>query len=262
MRKQKQYHFIYKTTNLLNGKYYIGMHSSDSLTDGYLGSGKRLRYSINKYGKINHIREILEFCKTREDLKAREIEIVNLNEITKLECMNLKIGGEGAGLPIGFKHSNESKEKMSQSNKGNNRSSETREKQSVAQKESWNETRKKCWGKYMNEFWTDERKKQHGEKIMGHTGSTKCKGVKKHEGFGKLVSAGNIGKPKSETHRENISLARTGKKYPYSRKITKIIEENIMKDLLSGIKVRVIADTYNLSQSVIYRIKNKNGCHS
>jgi len=100
MRKQKQYHFIYKTTNLLNGKYYIGMHSSDSLTDGYLGSGKRLRYSINKYGKTNHIREILEFCNTREELKSREKEIVNLNEITKLECMNLVIGGEGGG---GFK---------------------------------------------------------------------------------------------------------------------------------------------------------------
>ena len=83
MRKQKQFHFIYKTTNLLSGKYYIGMHSTDNLDDGYLGSGRRLRYSINKYGKENHHREILEYCKTREELKSRETEIVNLNEIAK-----------------------------------------------------------------------------------------------------------------------------------------------------------------------------------
>ena len=50
-RKEKKYHFIYKTTNLLTGRYYIGMHSTDNLEDGYLGSGKRLRHSVNKYGK-------------------------------------------------------------------------------------------------------------------------------------------------------------------------------------------------------------------
>ena len=95
MRKEKQYHFIYKTTNLLNGKYYIGMHSTDKLDDGYLGSGRRLRYSINKYGKENHKREILEFCKTRKELKSREQEIVNLNEIAKTECLNMVVGGQG-----------------------------------------------------------------------------------------------------------------------------------------------------------------------
>lgn len=94
-RKEKKYHFIYKTTNLLNGKYYIGMHSTDNMDDGYLGSGKRLRYSIRKHGEGNHEREILEFVDSREELKKREEEIVNLNEIAKVECMNLVVGGEG-----------------------------------------------------------------------------------------------------------------------------------------------------------------------
>jgi len=98
-RKEKKFHFIYKTTNLLSGKYYIGMHSTDNLEDGYMGSGKRLRYSINKYGKENHIREILEYCDNREELAKRESEIVNLNEIAKEECINLKVGGEGG---LGF----------------------------------------------------------------------------------------------------------------------------------------------------------------
>ena len=94
-RKEKKFHFIYKTTNLLSGKYYIGMHSTDSLEDGYLGSGKRLRYSINKHGAENHVREILEFVDSREELKKREKEIVSLDEIAKENCMNLTVGGGG-----------------------------------------------------------------------------------------------------------------------------------------------------------------------
>jgi len=94
-RKEKKYHYIYKTTNIITGKYYYGMHSTDYLEDGYLGSGRRLRYSINKYGESNHKKEILEFFENRKNLIEREKEIVNLNEIAKEKCMNIVIGGEG-----------------------------------------------------------------------------------------------------------------------------------------------------------------------
>ncbi len=94
-RKEKQYHFIYKTTCLLNGKYYYGMHSTDNLNDEYYGSGRRLKYSLNKYGKENHKVEIIEFLPDRKSLVEREKEIVNLNEIGKEECMNLMVGGKG-----------------------------------------------------------------------------------------------------------------------------------------------------------------------
>lgn len=94
-RKQKKYHFIYKTTNLLNEKFYVGMHSTDNLEDGYIGSGKRLRYSINKHGHSNHKFEILEFLPSREELKKREAEVVNEELLTNPLCMNLKFGGEG-----------------------------------------------------------------------------------------------------------------------------------------------------------------------
>ena len=94
-RKEKTYHFVYKTTNLLSGKYYIGMHSTDDLNDGYMGSGNRLRLAIRKHGKDNFKREILEYCESRKELANRESEIVNLDEIAKVECMNLTVGGEG-----------------------------------------------------------------------------------------------------------------------------------------------------------------------
>ena len=94
-RKQKKYHYLYKTTNLITGRYYYGMHSTNDLNDGYLGSGKRLRYSIKKYGRENHAIEILEYCNSRDELSKKEKEVVNLNEIAKKDCMNLKVGGDG-----------------------------------------------------------------------------------------------------------------------------------------------------------------------
>jgi hypothetical protein len=71
------------------------MHSTDKLNDGYLGSGNRLRLAIRKHGKENFKREILEFCNSRSELINKEIEVVNLNEIAKIECMNLCVGGNG-----------------------------------------------------------------------------------------------------------------------------------------------------------------------
>jgi hypothetical protein len=95
MQKQKKYHYIYKTTNLIKGYFYIGMHSTNDLEDEYMGSGKRLRYSINKYGVENHKFEILEFLTSRKELKDREKEIINEDLLKDELCINLKIGGEG-----------------------------------------------------------------------------------------------------------------------------------------------------------------------
>lgn len=57
-----KYQFIYKTTNLVNGKFYVGKHSTDNLNDGYLGSGNFLKKAIKKNGRKNFKREILEKC--------------------------------------------------------------------------------------------------------------------------------------------------------------------------------------------------------
>jgi hypothetical protein len=92
---EKKHHIIYKTTNLLSGRYYIGMHSTNNLDDGYMGSGDLIRKSIKKHGKENHKFEILERCDSREELASREEELVNLQEIAKKDCMNLKVGGSG-----------------------------------------------------------------------------------------------------------------------------------------------------------------------
>lgn len=92
---RKKFHILYKTTCLLTNRYYIGMHSTDNLEDNYIGSGKRLNYSIKKYGLENHQKEILELCETREALRNREKELVNPEVMKDPLCMNLKLGGEG-----------------------------------------------------------------------------------------------------------------------------------------------------------------------
>jgi len=94
-KEAKKYHFIYKTTCLLNNKYYIGMHSTSNLSDGYLGSGTHLRYAIRKHGKHNFKCEILEYLDNQILLAERERELVNETLLTDSLCMNLKPGGIG-----------------------------------------------------------------------------------------------------------------------------------------------------------------------
>lgn len=90
---RRKYHYIYKTVCSITGKFYIGMHSTDNLNDGYQGSGKILRYSVTKYGKENHHTEILEFLTSRQELKFREAQIINEDLLGNEDCMNLQLGG-------------------------------------------------------------------------------------------------------------------------------------------------------------------------
>ena len=94
-RKERKYHYIYKITCLKNNRYYIGMHSTDNLDDGYMGGGKRIKNSVKKHGKDAHRKEILEFFESRELLRQREIELVNEKLLNEPMCMNLALGGEG-----------------------------------------------------------------------------------------------------------------------------------------------------------------------
>lgn len=110
-RKEKKYHFIYKTTNLLNDKYYIEMHSTNDLNDRYLGSGKYLKRSIKRYGKNNFKFEKLKFFSSRKELIEGEKEYVNDIVLQDQLCMNLREGG--GGTVVDFKHSEETKRRRS-----------------------------------------------------------------------------------------------------------------------------------------------------
>jgi hypothetical protein len=93
--KRNRIQFVYKTTNLMNGTYYIGVHSTWNIEDDYLGSGKRLIRSVNKYGRENFKREILAFFETNKEAYEYESHLVNEELIKDELCLNLKPGGSG-----------------------------------------------------------------------------------------------------------------------------------------------------------------------
>jgi len=63
---------VYITTNLINGKKYIGSHIIKKDNDNYLGSGVNLKKALNKYGKNNFNREILGYTNNPKDMKELE----------------------------------------------------------------------------------------------------------------------------------------------------------------------------------------------
>lgn len=98
-RMEPKFHFVYKTTNKCNGKFYIGYHSTDDMDDGYLGSGTVLKRAVEKYGPDNFYRIVLKHFGSREEALAYEREIVNEDAIRDPNCYNLCFGGSGGGLP-------------------------------------------------------------------------------------------------------------------------------------------------------------------
>lgn len=89
------YYTIYKTTNVCNGKFYIGKHKTLNLEDGYLGSGVVLGMAIKKYGKENFITEQLFCFDNPLPMEEKEIELVNSDLINDSNCYNIALGGQG-----------------------------------------------------------------------------------------------------------------------------------------------------------------------
>lgn len=89
----KKYHYFYKITNLINNHFYYGVHNTNNLDDGYMGSGKRLHIAYKKYGIENFKREILKFFETAKEAFEYEAEIVNENLVNDNNCYNIQEGG-------------------------------------------------------------------------------------------------------------------------------------------------------------------------
>jgi len=90
-----KYHYFYKITNNLNSHFYYGVHNTNDLDDGYMGSGKRLHYAYKKYGIENFTKEILKFFDTSKEAFEYEAEVVTEELIKDSNCYNIKQGGEG-----------------------------------------------------------------------------------------------------------------------------------------------------------------------
>lgn len=140
------YGYIYKTTNIINGKIYIGQHKATKFDPTYFGSGKHFLNALKKYGVDSFSCEILEWCETQSLANSRErFWIAYYNAKDRSVGYNITDGGEGWK---GAHHSKETREKISRAKTGSHPkrvyivSDETRKKISSTLKaknqSSWN----------------------------------------------------------------------------------------------------------------------------
>ena len=132
------FYTIYKVTNKINKKIYIGKHQTKNLDDDYLGSGKAIKSAISKYGIENFSKEIIFVFDNEAEMNAKEAELVTKEFVLENTNYNLCPGGKGGfgylnneywdkekrtslGKNGGFanldKLSNESKKKMHEGHK-------------------------------------------------------------------------------------------------------------------------------------------------
>jgi len=102
---------IYKVTNLINNKIYIGQDSKNK--QNYFGSGKIIKKAINKYGIENFKKEILQICYNVDELnEAEKYWIEKLNSTNTDIGYNISFGGQ-SGWMLGLRHSDETKKSYS-----------------------------------------------------------------------------------------------------------------------------------------------------
>lgn len=101
------YYYVYKTTNLINKKFYYGVHKSKTYFDSkYLGSGVLLKKAIALYGQESFEIEVIQYFDTYENALKFENTIITPELILSENCYNLNIGGAGGSFPGHVKNFN------------------------------------------------------------------------------------------------------------------------------------------------------------
>lgn len=183
----KTYYYIYEVTNLINGKTYIGQHTTQDLNDGYMGSGANLLKAFKKYGRFNFKKEILLFAINQAALNFFEKCLVTEEFINQQNNYNLREGGGSKG-----KLSEECILKL----KGQKRTDESRLKMSMAHK-----------GKKLS----DEHKRKIG---LGGKNNKRFKGKKHTEESKRKIGLAGIGRKKAPESIAKIAAFHTGRKRP------------------------------------------------
>lgn len=197
---------IYKTTNLINGKFYIGQDTNNN--PRYFGSGVKIKLAIKKYGKENFTKEILQYCYNQEELNEREkywIKQTNAIEIG----YNLAEGGFGCS-----NMSDEIKKKISNAKKG--------VKLNISE-----ETREKKRNYLRNRIVSDETRQKLREANIGKTLSAEHKeklrqahlGTKLTDEHKRKIGLKSKGRIMSESAKTKMSKAHTGKKLSAKTKL-------------------------------------------
>ena len=218
----RAYGYIYKTTNRLNGRFYIGQKKGP-LNNNYFGSGKALRNAVNKYGTDSFQVQILDTAYSREDLDRIEISAIkNARELFGNGVLyNISDGGEGRRSPM----PDSAKIKISQAMKGRKTSDETRRKLRLANlgKKHSEESKKRMSIAHSGFRHTEEFKQRMSRLKSGrpanHPWSKESREKARQAKIGKSLSAGHVakigaalrGRPLSTEHKKKISDANRGR---------------------------------------------------
>jgi hypothetical protein len=104
---------IYKTTNLLNEKIYVGQDSKNN--PEYYGSGKYFLNAVKKHGKENFKKQITCECSSKEELNKKEKFWIKELNSKYPNGYNLSSGGEGGDTFTNSSEENKKRIKIIQS---------------------------------------------------------------------------------------------------------------------------------------------------
>jgi len=207
---------IYKTTNLINGKTYIGKSTKDD--PKYFGSGLLLRKAIHKYGIENFKKEIICVCSSIEEMNEKEKFWIN--EYSGENSYNIATGGEGGDTLTNNPNLDKIKQKISDAcvgkQLGNKRSDETKRKMSEAGKRRIRENNP-MYGKHHS----IETKNIISLKITKF-----FENIENHPMYGrfhtdearKKISIANKGRKFSDETKRKMSLSKMGEKNSFYNK--------------------------------------------
>ena len=182
------FHYVYEITNNINGRKYIGKHSTNDMNDGYMGSGIAIKQAIKKYGSKNFSKKIIKSFETSEEAFKFEKEIIEqLDCVNNYKYYNMSDGGIGG---VGTLSGKTELEKV----------------------EIYNRMKNTLKGKMA------------GEKNPMYGKVSAMKGKKHTKEAREKMSKALKGKPFSKEHRKNISKSRIGMKL--SEETKKKISEN------------------------------------
>lgn len=207
-------YYFYETKNLINGKRYLGVHSTTRFgKDGYLGSGTALKSAIRKYGRKNFTHTVLKEFSSAEEMFKYEEEQVTAEIVANPQYYNEKLGGKG-GMR-GYHHTEDWKKVMSIRQQGREGPMKGKHQTEESRKKKSETSRGMIWihrgterTMIHPEFW-EEYKNQGYEKGSGLPSPRK--GVKLSEETVEKLRNRTL-KPVSEKTRRKLSEAHKGRK--------------------------------------------------
>lgn len=222
-------YYIYLTTNLINGKKYIGQHKG-KINDSYVGSGTLIKKAIEKYGIENFSKEILYICKDRQEADEKEkFYIAYYDAVNDPDFYNLQEGGtQGDGWRACHRWMQNHPEEAKQVYKEN---SERLKQWAKDHPEEYKEKVIKPFVEGAKEYWKNHPEEQKA--LMQKVNQKKEEWQKNHpEEHKKQVDAWR--KAGSDTNSQKVCCLTTGEIFPSQCEAARhygIVQANISKCL-------------------------------